>query len=232
MKPKALFLGAIGVLAETSDIQRRAYNQALAEAGLTWHWDRETYRELLSQPGGIDRLRRLNDSHDAALNEKTIGIIHARKTELACEQIISQGIPLRPGVADTIGQALEFGIKVALVTTTYRANIEAIAEAAGPALRFEAFSAVLTREDCAKPKPSPDIYFAALRQLGLDASDVVAVEDSSASVASAKAAGLYTIATPGAFTAGQDFSDADEVLVNLHGYSLLGTPATREQVSG
>ncbi len=229
MKPKALLLGAIGVLAETSDIQRRAYNQALAEAGLTWHWDRETYRELLSQPGGIDRLRRLNDSHDAALNEKTIRIIHARKTELACAQIISQGVPLRPGVADTISGALGSGIKVAMVTTTYRDNIDAIAQAAGPALQFEAFSAVLTREDCETPKPSPEIYRVALERLGLSQDEVIAVEDSAASVASAKAAGIYTIATPGAFTAGQDFSAADEVMVNLHGFSLLGAPALEKR---
>ncbi|MEM7704755.1 MAG: HAD-IA family hydrolase [Pseudomonadota bacterium] len=222
MKPKALFLGAIGVLAETSDIQRRAYNQALAEAGLTWHWDRETYRELLSHPGGIDRLRRLNDSHDAALSEKTIHIIHARKTELACEQIISQGIPLRPGVADTISKALNAGIKVALVTTTQRANVEAVAAAAGPALRFDQFSAVLTREDCEWPKPSPEVYRIALNRLDIPPEAAIAVEDRAASVAAAKAAGLYTVATPGAFTAGQDFTEADQVLVNLNSLALSG----------
>ena len=36
MQTTHLFLGSIGVLAETSDIQRRAYNAALSEAGVPW----------------------------------------------------------------------------------------------------------------------------------------------------------------------------------------------------
>ncbi len=39
MKPKAILLGSIGVVAETSDIQRRAYNTAFKEAGLDWVWE-------------------------------------------------------------------------------------------------------------------------------------------------------------------------------------------------
>ena len=51
MDIEALFVGSIGVLAETSDIQRRAYNQALAEAGVDWHWDEEPSRDLLAGRG-------------------------------------------------------------------------------------------------------------------------------------------------------------------------------------
>ena len=39
MQTTHLFLGSIGVLAETSDIQRRAYNAALSEAGVPWEWN-------------------------------------------------------------------------------------------------------------------------------------------------------------------------------------------------
>ena len=40
MPKTILMFGAIGALMETSDIQRRAYNQALKEAGLGWEWSR------------------------------------------------------------------------------------------------------------------------------------------------------------------------------------------------
>lgn len=53
---KALLFGSIGVLAETSEIQRQAYNQALTEAGLGWQWDAATYRDLLTTVGGKNRL--------------------------------------------------------------------------------------------------------------------------------------------------------------------------------
>ena len=220
MELKALLIGSIGVLVESSDIQRRAYNRALEEAGVDWHWDPDRYRELLRQPGGRSRLSRLAAETGRLLSETEIDSIHARKTEISCEEIVSAGLPLRPGVAATIASAIERGLAVALVTTTYRANIDAIAEAVGDALPLERFDAVLTVSDCTHPKPAPDIYREALTRLGLLAAEAIAVEDSAASVRAAKGAGIYTVATPGLFTQDQDFSEADDVLESLDGFDL------------
>nr|WP_298373844.1 HAD-IA family hydrolase [uncultured Halomonas sp.] len=220
MTPTALFIGSIGVLAETSDIQRRAYNQALEEAGLDWHWDADTYRDLLTDSGGRKRLARLSEKTNANLSENDIEKIHARKTELACREITEGGITLRPGVADLIKRALSQGLKLALVTTTYRANIDAIATAAGEDLPLSKFSAVLTRDDCDETKPAPDIYLSALDRLGVESASVMTIEDSAPSVHAAKQAGIYTIATPGEFTNQQDFSEADQRLTSLDGIEL------------
>ncbi len=220
MMPAALFIGSIGVLAETSDIQRRAYNQALKEAGLDWHWDADTYRDLLTESGGRKRLARLNDEMQANLSEQDIKQIHTRKTQLACDEITSGGTVLRPGVAAAIDDALTQGLKLALVTTTYQANIDAIAAAAGADLPLSRFSAVLTVDDCDRSKPAPDIYLAALSRLSLDSSSVIAIEDSATSLRAAKQAGIYTLATPGKFTDQQDFSEADQVLTSLEGLDL------------
>lgn len=220
MQPAALFIGSIGVLAETSDIQRRSYNQALKEAGLDWEWDQDTYRNLLTDSGGVKRLSRLNQEKEANLSDDDIKSIHARKTELACQEITSGGTKLRPGIAKLITQALDQGIKVALVTSTYQDNIDAIAKAAGDDLPLDKFSAVLTREDADNSKPAPDIYLAALKKLSLDASQVIAIEDSSPSLQAAKQAGIYTVVTPGKFTDQQDFSAADQQLTSLEGFAL------------
>ncbi|WP_367103164.1 HAD family hydrolase [uncultured Psychrobacter sp.] len=220
MKPTALFIGSIGVLAETSDIQRRAYNQALKEAGLDWHWDKDTYRDLLTDSGGVKRLTRLNKEKEANLSQDDIERIHARKTELACQEIVNEGITLRPGVAELIDQALQQGIKLALVTSTYQDNIDAIAKAAGDDLPLDKFSAVLTRDDADASKPAPDVYLSALKRLSVDASEVIAVEDSSPSLQAAKQAGIYTVVTPGNFTDQQDFSAADKKLTSLEGFEL------------
>lgn len=216
MTPKAIFLGSIGAVAETSDIQRRAYNRALEEAGVGWQWDRETYRELLTVPGGKRRLERLSATEGGAMSEAQVSAVHARKTELACAEVAA-GIDLRPGVAALVEQALAAGIPLAFVTSTSRANIDAIEKGAGGALPLERFAAVLTTEDCERGKPAPDVYLTALERLGIDAADAVAIEDSAASVSAAKAAGIYTIATPGVFTADQDFGAADRVLESLEG---------------
>ena len=220
MKPTALFIGSIGVMAETSDIQRRAYNQALKEAGLDWEWDKDTYRDLLTDSGGVKRLSRLNKEKEANLSDDDIKRIHARKTEIACQEIVSGGTTLRPGVAALIKQALEQGIKVALVTSTYQENIDAIAKAAGDDLPLDKFSAVLTRDDADNNKPAPDVYLAALKRLSVDSSEVIAIEDSSPSLHAAKQAGIYTVVTPGKFTDQQDFSKADQQLTSLEGFEL------------
>jgi beta-phosphoglucomutase-like phosphatase (HAD superfamily) len=49
-------------------------------------------------------------------------------------------------------------------------------------------------DDIARSKPDPEGYLLALHLLGVDASEAVAVEDSEAGVAAAKAAGLYCAA--------------------------------------
>ena len=109
---KAVIFGAIGVIAETSDIQRRAYNQALQEAGLSWVWDREVYAELLEQSGGKDRLATLSAATGAGLTQVQIDAIHARKTELACAEIVASGVRPRPGVVELAQQAKKRGLKL------------------------------------------------------------------------------------------------------------------------
>ncbi len=219
MTLKAIFLGSIGSVAETSNIQRCAYNKALAEMGVNWSWDQSSYRDLLSESGGQDRLRKQVDADGNHLSSEQIAAIHARKTELACAQIVA-GIELRPGVAELIEQASLHGIRVAMVTSTYRQNIEAIAKGAGGKLPLDKLSAVMTVEDCEFRKPAPDVYLAALQELNVEPSEVIAIEDSQPSVASAVAAGIYTIATPGEFTAKQQFGAADRVIDSLQGVTI------------
>ena len=52
----ALFLGSIGVIAETSELQRRAYNAAFEAQGLDWYWNVANYCEMLKIPGGVKRI--------------------------------------------------------------------------------------------------------------------------------------------------------------------------------
>ena len=215
MAVTSVFFGSIGVLAETSDIQRQAYNCAFEEAGLSWHWDRSEYRELLKTSGGLSRLARLNEATNAGLTPSDISGIHQRKTQIACETITKTRVPLRPGVAELVQLLPPRGIKLALVTTTYPENVEAIADAQDQQPFLENFACVLTIRDVKRGKPAPDVYLKALAATGTEPDESIAIEDTTASVISAKSAGLRVIATPGALTDTQDFSLADLRLRNL-----------------
>ena len=48
----------------------------------------------------------------------------------------------------------------------------------------------------------------------------MAIEDSPVSISAAKAAGIFCIATPGATTKGQDFSNADAIMPDVAGITI------------
>ena len=223
MPKTAIMFGSIGALAETSDIQRQSYNQALKEAGLNWQWDRDTYAQLLEQAGGKERLAMLAAATGTDLSDEKIDEIHARKTELACAAMKDQGVGLRPGVAELVARAKERGMKLALVTTTYQPNIDAVFAAAGDAFSADDFNYIVDRDKVTEGKPSPEPYELALKELGIAAADALAIEDTATSVMSAKRAGIDTVATPGALTKDQDFWQADLVLDSLDDGSGVNT---------
>lgn len=215
MIKKTLMFGAIGTLMETSDVQRRAYNQALKEAGLDWVWTRDVYAELLNQSGGQDRLKMLSAATGTALSEQQIEAIHSRKTDIACQELASKQTPLRPGVAELVKWAKSHGMKMAFVTTTNQRNIDAIFQSAGNALLKSDFDYISSDSQVSRGKPWPEAYLTALKHLNNKPAEVLAIEDTAVSVMSAKRAGLQVVATPGDITGGQDFWQADLVCRSL-----------------
>ncbi len=206
MLVKALCLGSIGVVAETSDRQRQAFNAAFAAAGLDWNWDAGTYRQLLARQGGEDRIARYaaqrNDDVDTAH-------LHLEKARLYSEDLVANGLEPRPGIKALIEAANARGIPVAFVTTTDRSNIDAILQATG--LGADSFAVIVDRTMVQAKKPSPDAYGLALARLDAAAGDALAIEDTPESAASPMAAGIRTIGFPGAFAVGRPFPDGVEV---------------------
>lgn len=214
MTKTVLLFGSIGTLVESSDIQRRAYNRALREAGLAWDWNEAIYCELLLQSGGRDRLAMLGAATGQALSAATIAQIHTRKTEIACAELALVRPPLRPGVAQLMALAAQRGWKCGFVTSTELANIDAILAlhaAVGP----DKFDVVIGRVDVQHGKPHPQAFETALQRLGAKPADALAIEDTASSFMSAVRAGITAVAVPGAFAATQDFWQADLVLPAL-----------------
>ncbi|MEL6688495.1 MAG: HAD-IA family hydrolase [Pseudomonadota bacterium] len=216
MTIKAILFGSIGAVAETSDIQRRAYNQAMREHGLQWDWSPEVYSELLETSGGKDRLALLAKATGTHLSNEDIAHIHARKTEIACREVRESGIvTFRPGVEALVRHAKDQGLKLGFVTTTYRSNVDAILSLKSDHFSEDDLDVIILREDVQAGKPSPEAYQVALSRLGVSASEAIAIEDTHNSILSAKRAGLTVIATPGALKAGQDTHEADLALSDL-----------------
>ncbi|MEW5774926.1 MAG: HAD-IA family hydrolase [Thermodesulfobacteriota bacterium] len=214
---KALVWDLDGTLAETEELHRQAFNQAFAEAGLDWTWDRDLYARLLAVAGGKERIRRFALGRVPGRVRSLEGMVrdlHERKNKAYAALLAAGGLALRPGVARLLDQAGRAGLALAIATTTSPANVRALLDHA-PGAAAPDWSAVVAGDEAPRKKPAPDAYLLVLDRLGLAPGQCLAVEDSANGVRAAKAAGIPVLATPGAYTAHDDFSGALAVLDGL-----------------
>jgi len=205
---RVILFGSIGTIADASELQRQAFNDAFAEHGLDWQWDRDSYRAMLVSSGGTGRIAAYAGERGVTVDAPAV---HATKTARFHELLGASGLTARPGVAETIDEARRSGIAVALVTTTSPENVAAVLHALGPRLGRDDFDVVVDSSQVGGPKPAPDAYLHALTVLGADARSCVAVEDNVGGVTAASAAGIACIAFPNANTRNHDFGGATVV---------------------
>lgn len=202
MTKSALLFGAIGTLTETSDLQRRAFNLAFAQAGLDWYWDEVTYHGLLKKSGGKRRIADFAENMEA---EVDVDALHASKIAHFAKIIDEQGLTPRAGVRNLIDRARERGIKVGFATSTSAEQRDAILTALAPHITSDDFDYLGHAGLVDAGKPAPDIYLDALSTLGVDAASCVAIEDTPDSAEAAIAAGVMTIGYVGEAAKGQPF---------------------------
>ena len=205
MNYKAILFGSIGTLVETSELQRRAFNQAFAEAGLDWNWNVEDYRRLLTKSGGFERIQ---DFANQRCIEVDAEQLHQQKTIIFDRLMASENILLRPGAASIVCHALDNRLQLGFATNTSDANINAVFFALANQLNRSDFNFIGSDKIASNPKPNPEIYLKALSELHLDAQDCIAIEDTQVSMHAALAADIRCIAFPGAFAEDNDFSGA------------------------
>ncbi|MCC1494241.1 HAD-IA family hydrolase [Cognatishimia sp. F0-27] len=223
MTPSAVFFGAIGTLAETSDMQRRAFNAAFEEAGLGWRWDPGAYRDMLRAPGGRARIARFAKERGESVDADAL---HARKVAHFRALVEEEGIAARPGVVALIETARERGIKVGFVTATGEDTVDLILRGLEGCVARDRFALVTHGGLVPAGKPDPAIYVHALAALGLDPKSVLAIEDTPESAQAAVAAGIPTIACPGLEAQGRD-SPGVEAVVDALDPGLLDGRAGR-----
>lgn len=170
---KVLLLGSIGVLAETSELQRKAYNQSFLDHELDWYWNVANYCELLKKPGGK---KRLNHYSNNKVSPELIDSLHARKEELFGDYL-KAGISPRNGLVECLETCKIKGVKVGFVTTTTEKNIELLSEALHETVDFNQFEFITTKTDVTHEKPDSEIYQYALSKFGMAVEDTIAVED-------------------------------------------------------
>jgi len=217
----ALIFDVDGTLADTErDGHRVAFNLAFERAGLEWHWSQTLYGELLAVAGGKERMCHYIEQYcpadgQAEALKALVPALHADKTRIY-EQMLGQGgITLRPGVKRLLLEAREAGIRLAIATTTTRANVIALLANNLPENAVGWFDVIATADEVEEKKPSPLVYQYALSELGLKAEQCLAFEDSENGIRATRATPLKTIITVNDYTCDGSYSDAALVLDHL-----------------
>ena len=219
---KALIFDCDGVLVDTErDGHRVGFNRAFAQMGIDAEWDVDLYGKLLLVAGGKERMRAYFDEYGwpdgadtAEARDELIVALHKLKTEITSGLVAEGGLPLRPGIARIVDEAIAAGVRLGVCTTSNPKFIDAVLDLFGPERKAK-FDFVHAGDVVAKKKPAPDIYLLALETLGLQPHECMVIEDSRNGLLAARGAGLPTLVTTSTYTVDEDFTGAVKVVPEL-----------------
>ncbi len=110
---------------------------------------------------------------------------------------------------NTFSQTLKYGIGSG-------SSMEAIRHIVNTLGLTDTIPVLVSGEEVPRGKPHPDVYLEVARQLGVDITKCIVLEDAPKGVLAGKAAGAYTIAVRSEWSEGFDFQEADCVCDSLH----------------
>ena len=204
----ALIFDCDGVIIETEELHRIAYNAAFREFDLTIddtpvEWSVAYYDILQNTVGGgkgkmFYHFRNYTGSFPMAgttpapttpeTQQDLVDRLQARKTELYKDLIAEKAVP-RPGVIELMDEALaDPTTAVGVCSASTKAAVTKVLDVTlGPERRAQ-LNVCILGDDVSKLKPDPMIYNTAAERLGIDPAKCVVVEDSMVGLRAAKGA--------------------------------------------
>ncbi|MCC6579045.1 MAG: HAD family phosphatase [Phycisphaeraceae bacterium] len=220
---QALVFDFDGVIVDSEPLHFRAFVETARPLGVSMTWeqylktfvgydDRDAFRVMLGMKPGIPG----NGEQERRIAEL------AKEKGRAFERQVRSGAHAIPGVLDLIRDARKH-VPLAISSGATRADIDLVL---GPLGLDDTFNPIVTADDVERSKPDPQCYALAVRKLAamhpklkLRPQDCLAIEDTAAGIAAARAAGLMTlgIGTTGALEA---LHEAHRAIPNLQGVTF------------
>jgi HAD superfamily hydrolase (TIGR01509 family) len=183
---EAVILDMDGLLLDTEPVYRNAFIAAAASLGFKLCED--FYQGMVG----------LADNECFALVQDHLGPTlpmpqYRREVATWMQQLLSAGIPLKPGATELMDDLAHRGLPTAVATSTNRLTAESHLRRSG---LFHRFDAIVTWEDVERGKPHPDLFLKAAREIGVKPQRCVVLEDSPLGIRGAQAAGTMPIMVP------------------------------------
>ncbi len=200
-----------GLLIDSEPLQLRAINRALAAVGLSLSEDDWTH---CVGHKSIEVIKELRAEHGFETPAEELERVK-RETYRALVRQPGE-LQLMPGAREAVGACHAAGLRVALASSSVRADILAVLGQFGLAA---AFDAITGGDEVPHGKPDPAIFLETARRLGVSAGACICPDDAPAGVQAANAAGMVSVAIPNRFSAHQDFSRARLILPDLFAFA-------------
>ncbi|CAO2842719.1 unnamed protein product [Amaranthus hypochondriacus] len=154
--------------------------------------------------------------------EASAAVVEAYELPCTTEEFVKEFTPMfsdhwsnikaLPGANRLINHLCAHGIPIALASNSSRSNIEEKISSHG---WKESFNVIIGGDQVKVGKPSPDIFLEAAKQLNVQPSSCLVIEDSIPGVTAGKAAGMEVVAVPSIPKQSQLYTMADEVINSL-----------------
>jgi HAD superfamily hydrolase (TIGR01509 family) len=199
--PDAVVFDCDGTLADTESISDRAWAEILG--GYGYHPTGADFRAVLGHPFGQSWAY---FAQRVELGDRDLfrAALRGRFGEL-----FDQELQLHDDALGTLQTLADAGVPIAVASSSTHAHVDRVLERGGI---VDAVRAVIGADDVDEHKPAPGPYLAAATALGVTAERCVAVEDTGVGVASATAAGMFTVAVLRDHGSPEDLAAADRVV--------------------
>ncbi|MFW0154753.1 HAD family hydrolase [Rothia sp. P6271] len=183
--PEAVFFDHDGTLVDTEPIWEQA-KQAIAQEHHAF-WTAQDTADCLGKSIDASLIRLQENGVPLELQEMKAELQKQAETILE-----THTISLIPGIPEVLQELRKANIPVGIVTNAITKVAEHTAS-----LSPETFSVIIGDQQVTNPKPHPEPYLQAAKQLGVNPQRCVAVEDSPSGVQSALSAGMKVVIVPG-----------------------------------
>ncbi len=175
---EALLFDCDGTLADTMDLHFEAWRETLAVEGIDFP------RSFINRHAGIP-----TDLIVLKINEQWDRSFDADKLAAEKRGRFDKQIHLSKPIEEVVAVARQHHGKLAMAVVSggTRHQVETILRAIDVA---ELFPVVVTADDPVAPKPSPEVFLEAARQLGVDPTKCHVFEDGEPGIVAARAAGM------------------------------------------
>jgi HAD superfamily hydrolase (TIGR01509 family) len=181
----AILFDMDGTLIDSEPLWLKAEIEVMAEVGC--HWDEQDQINCLGGPA--ERTERY--MQERSQNIKPYGYFINRLHEVMRARITNE-LDLIPNALTLLKECKDAGIKTALVTASSRDLMTIVLKRFPPGT----FDVVVSGDDVEKSKPDPAPYLLAAKQLSVDISKCLVLEDSLTGVQSGLSSGAKVIGIP------------------------------------